>query len=43
MSQTPVAFRQRHQAAYAQKKAHPNRVEVIVAFELRGWDDPDWV
>ena len=39
----PVAFRQRHQAAYAQKKAHPNRVEVMVAFELRGWDDPDWV
>ena len=39
----PVAFRQRHQAAYAQKKAHPNRVEVIVAFELQRWDDPDWV
>ena len=39
----PVAFRQRHQAAYAQKKAHPNRVEVMVAFILQGWDDPDWV
>ena len=38
----PVAFRQRHQAAHAEK-AHPNRVEVMVAFELRGWDDPDWV
>ncbi|MGA1015554.1 MAG: amidohydrolase family protein [Limisphaerales bacterium] len=36
-------LRKRHQAAWAQQQAHPDRVEVVVAFPLKGWDEPDWV
>jgi len=37
-----VLMEQKHQASFAQKEAHPGRVEVASAFPLTGWDDPDW-
>lgn len=36
-------LKQKHQASFAQKSAHPGRVEVASAFPLEGWDDVDWI
>ncbi len=39
----PVQLEQKHQASFAQKKAHPSQIEVASAFPMRGWDQPDWI
>ena len=39
----PIELKQKHQASFAQKEAHPGHVEVASAFPLEGWDDVDWI
>jgi len=41
-SSGPEELRQRHFAAFAQLKAHPDRVMVASTFPMDGWDEPDW-
>jgi hypothetical protein len=41
-SANPDEMRLRHRAAFAQQKAHPDRVIVASSFPMDGWDDPDW-
>lgn len=38
----PTELNLRHRAAFAQLKAHPDRVIVASSFSMDGWDDPDW-
>ncbi|MCH8216063.1 MAG: amidohydrolase family protein [Planctomycetes bacterium] len=35
-------LRRRHFTAFAQLKAHPDRVIVASTFPMAGWDEPDW-
>ena len=39
----PTELKQKHQASFAQKEAHPGRVEVASAFPLEGWNEPGWI
>jgi hypothetical protein len=38
----PTELNLRHRAAFAQLKAHPDRIIVASTFSMDGWDDPDW-
>ena len=39
----PVQLKQKHQASFAQKSAHPGYVEVASAFPMEGWNEPNWI
>jgi hypothetical protein len=41
-SADPEEMRLRHRTAFAQLRAHPDRVIVASSFAMTGWDDPDW-
>ena len=41
-SADPTELNLRHRAAFAQLKAHPDRIIVASSFSMVGWDDPDW-
>ncbi len=41
-SADPTELNLRHRAAFAQLKAHPDRIIVASSFSMVGWDAPDW-
>ncbi|MEQ9287186.1 MAG: amidohydrolase family protein [Cyclobacteriaceae bacterium] len=43
VSRSPGQIEKEYQYRYDQKAKHPEEFEVITAFSMEGWDEPDWV